>query len=114
MLLMLALAGQPVDLSADVRREVRREECAGAPSAADEVLVCGRRAGERYRLSEMDLLAIDPNSAPASVARERAKWIEAGDTGTNSCGAVGPGSWTGCMQQGWKKQRQQHRGWFGN
>ena len=114
MLILLALAAQAVDLTADVRREVRRQECAGTKAASDEVIVCGRRkAGERYRLSEADL-ALDPANAPPSVARERSKWVEQGDSGTNSCGAVGPGGWTGCMQQGWRKQRQQHMGWFGN
>lgn len=114
MLLLLALAAQPVDLAADVRREVRREECGGAPAAPGDVIVCGRRnARDRYRLTESDL-ALDPDNGPPSVARERGKWIEAGDTGTNSCSAVGPGGWTGCLQQGWKKQRQQRKGWYGN
>lgn len=115
MLLLLAFAGQPVDLSASVSREVARQECDRAAAAGDRIFVCGRRrSADRYRLSEQDLRALDPNRTPPSVAREGAKWIEEGDSGIGSCTNVGPGGWTGCMQKGWKKQRQQQKGWYGN
>lgn len=42
-----------------------------------------------------------------SVARERARWIEHGDTGIDSCTAVGPGGHTGCMLKQWQRDRQQ-------
>jgi hypothetical protein len=45
------------------------------------------------------------------VLRERMSWIDEGDTGPGSCGAVGPGGWTGCMVKDWKRKRQQAEGW---
>lgn len=113
MLLLLALSGTSVDLSALIKREVARQECRDGRGSDDEVVVCSnRRDRQRYRLGEnlgpRDLERERPNSV-----RERAKWIEEGDTGINSCTNVGPGGWTGCMQKRWKKLRQQKKGWYG-
>jgi hypothetical protein len=34
-------------------------------------------------------------------------WGEGGETGTQSCGPVGPGGWTGCMVREWDRQNIQ-------
>ena len=39
--------------------------------------------------------------------RERQAWAEEGDSGIGSCSAVGPGGWTGCAVQAWKRERDQ-------
>jgi hypothetical protein len=107
MLLWLFLAPGP-DVGAEVTREVSREECRAVDS--DEIIVCGRREpDERYRLPGRDG-PFDPAGDEESVMRERERWAEGGETGTNSCGPVGPGGWTGCMVQQWKRANQQDQG----
>jgi hypothetical protein len=113
MLLLLALSGTSVDLPSQIRREVARQECRSGRGPDDEVVVCSnRRNRQRYRLTE-DLGPRDIERERPNSVRERARWTEEGDTGTNSCTPVGPGGWTGCMQKRWKKMRQQQRGWYG-
>ena len=34
-------------------------------------------------------------------------WGEGGETGTGSCGPVGPGGWTGCLVREWDRQNAQ-------
>jgi len=107
LLLLLALGAAP-DLSTEVTREVSRQECRAIDS--DEIIVCGRRKpDERYRLPDRDG-PFDPSGNAESVMRERERWAECGETGTNSCGPVGPGGWTGCMLQQWKREDQQTQG----
>jgi hypothetical protein len=106
-LLILAL-GAAADFSAEVTREVARQECRTAVS--DEIIVCGRRApDERYRLPDRNG-PFDPSGNTYSVMRERERWTEGGETGINSCGPVGPGGWTGCLVQQWKREGQQTQG----
>jgi hypothetical protein len=113
MLLLLALSGAPVDLSAQIKQQVARQECRTGRGSGDEVVVCSnRRDRNRYRLTQSNSPRDLERERPNSV-RERAKWIEEGDTGTNSCSPVGPGGHTGCMQKRWKKLRQQKKGWYG-
>lgn len=103
LLLLLALGGP--DIGGEVTRQVSRQECRAVGS--DEIIVCGRRKpDERYRLPDRDG-PFDPSGETESVMRERERWAEGGETGTNSCGPVGPGGWTGCMVQQWKRQNQQ-------
>jgi hypothetical protein len=73
-----------------------------------EILICGRRDSP-YRLPGYRDASFDPlaQGAPDSVMRERAKWVEHGDSGIGSCSAVGPGGFTGCLQKGWKQERDQ-------
>jgi len=112
MLWLLALSGSPVDLTAQVKREVARQECASG-RAAEEVVVCSnRRDRQRYRLIEIDRPRDLERERPNAV-RQRARWIQGGEAGTNSCGPVGPGGHTGCMQKRWKTLRQQKKGWYG-
>jgi hypothetical protein len=104
LLLILALAA-PADLNAEASREVARQECRTTDQR--EILVCGRRQpDERYRLPGRNG-PFDPSGETKSVMRERMSWIEEGDAGTQSCGPVGPGGWTGCMVKAWKRERDQ-------
>jgi hypothetical protein len=102
--LLLALGGAP-DIAAEATREVSRQECRALDP--NEIIVCGRRKpDERYRLPDRNG-PFDPSGDVESVMRERERWAEGGETGTNSCGPVGPGGWTGCMVQQWKRDNQQ-------
>ncbi len=103
-LFVLALAAQP-DIGAAASQEVARQEC--RPTDKEEILVCGRRRpDERFRLPGRDG-PFDPAGDTLSVMRERMTWNEEGDTGIQSCGVVGPASWTGCTVKEWKRERDQ-------
>jgi hypothetical protein len=94
------------DLPAEASKEVARGECRSADQ--DEILVCGdRRRDERFRLPVRSKLPFDPAGDMKSVMNERVGWIAEGDTGTGSCGVVGPGGWTGCAVKAWKVERDQ-------
>jgi hypothetical protein len=71
------------------------------------VIICAR-PDSPYRLPPA---ARDPgfdvNGSVDSVARERHKLMEVGDTGSGSCSNVGAGGWTGCMVKGWEAADQQ-------
>lgn len=98
------------DLSGEASREVARQECR-LRDAENEIVVCGRRdARNRYQVTDPSA-PFDPAGEADSVARERAKWAEEGDTGINSCSPVGPGGFTGCMLKNWRRQRQQRGGY---
>lgn len=103
MIISLLLLQAAPDIAGLASRDVARQECKLADK--DEVLVCGRRGRSPYRLPERK--AFDPAGDTDSVMRERTRWIEEGDTGTQSCGPVGPGGWTGCMVKEWKAERDQ-------
>ena len=106
MLLLLILAqAAPVNLSTEASREIARQECRTVDQR--EIVVCARRKpDERYRMPDRDG-PFDPAGETMSVMRERMSWIEEGDTGTQSCGPVGPSGWTGCMAKAWKRERDQ-------
>jgi hypothetical protein len=102
--LFLLLATGP-DFSGEVSRDAARQDC--VPVDIEEILVCGRRRpGERYRMPGRDG-PFDPAGDRPSVMRERISWAEEGDTGIQSCGAVGPAAWTGCTVREWKRERDQ-------
>lgn len=108
-LLLIALADSgATEVSEALRRPLVAPECTAASSDTDSIVVCGRRAddGRRYRVADPDA-PFDPRGTAMSVARERARWIEHGDTGIGSCSAVGPGGFTGCMLQQWRRDSQQ-------
>jgi hypothetical protein len=104
-LFLFALASSSPDIGGEATREVMRQNC--VPVDKDEILVCGsRRPNEKYRMPGRDG-PFDPAGETMSVMRERQSWVEEGDTGVQSCGAVGPASWTGCMVKSWKQERDQ-------
>jgi hypothetical protein len=91
----------------DVKGEVARQLCLTPGGKPDEVVVCGRRKVEqRYRMPDRDG-PFDPAGPTESVAREHMRWGEGGEAGTQSCGSVGPGGWTGCLVREWDRQRAQ-------
>ena len=103
--LLLALMFAP-DPPAEASREVARGECKAVDK--DEIIVCGsRKRDERYRLPDRSNAPFDPAGETKSVMNERVSWAAEGDSGTQSCSAVGPGGWTGCMAKGWKQERDQ-------
>lgn len=111
MLLVLAVVAADPDIAGAASREVARQECR-LKEPTDEILVCGRRETlKRYQVTDPNA-PWDPSGPVDSVARSRARWIEEGDVGVQSCGSVGPGSWTGCTIKEWKRERQQKRGWY--
>ena len=104
-LLLLVLALTP-DLSADASRAVAIGEC--KPVDPDEIIVCGsRKRDERYRLPDRSKEPFDPKGDMTSVMNERVGWAAEGDSGTQSCSAVGPGGWTGCIVRRQKQNRDQ-------
>ena len=103
--LILALMADP-DLAAQASREVARGECKAVDK--NEIIVCGsRKRDERYRLPDTSKDPFDPAGEMKSVMNERIGWAAEGDTGTQSCGPVGPSGWTGCMVKAWKVERDQ-------
>jgi|SRR6185295_1945703 len=78
-------------------------------STDDQVVVCARRPeSERYRLPE--------NYRPSGTRQEKQAWANkarslqnVGATGANSCSAVGPGGFTGCLIQDIKQARRDTR-----
>lgn len=113
MLLLLALSAPPVNLTAEIKRAVAQQECGPPDESNEEIVVCARRREQqRYRVGQ-EFSPVELERQPPNSVRERAKWIEEGDSGTGSCSSVGPGGWTGCMQKSWKKARQQKKGWYG-
>ena len=104
--LMLVFMLLTPDLPAEASREVAVGEC--KPLDRDEIVVCGsRKRDERFRLPDRSNAPFDPAGEMNSVMNERVGWAAEGESGTQSCSAVGPGGWTGCMVKGWKQQRDQ-------
>ena len=76
-------------------------------AADDEIVVCVRRpAEERYRIPQA--------YRPSGTRQQTQSWANqaralstVGATGTNSCSAVGPGGWTGCLQQEIKDAKEE-------
>lgn len=112
--LLLALApAAAIGLPADDGRGAGLPELRIVPNACprtgepDEITVCGRRdRNSRYRLPLLQD-GFNPDGPVESVARERERLMEGGETGIDSCSTVGPGGWTGCMLQGIERRRQQ-------
>lgn len=73
----------------------------------DEVTICRRRpAEERYRIPEAYRPAGTRQQSQSWSAQSRAM-TTIGATGTNSCSPVGPGGWTGCLQQQINQAKQE-------
>ena len=76
-------------------------------AADDEVVVCVRRpAEERYRIPQAYRPSGTRQQTQSWAAQSRAL-STAGATGTDSCSAVGPGGWTGCLQQEIKEAKEE-------
>ena len=68
-------------------------------SADDEVVICVRRPEtERYRIPPT-LRVSGPPQVRESWVNKSKSIMTAGNTGANSCSAVGPGGQTGCLAQ---------------
>ena len=68
-------------------------------STDDEIVVCARKPEtERFRIPERLRQGGSLQSRQAWAARARA-FETVGATGTNSCSPVGPGGFTGCVNQ---------------
>jgi len=68
-------------------------------STDDEVVVCARKPeAERYRIPE-PYRSTGPRQLSQSWAARAQSFETVGSTGLNSCSAVGPGGFTGCLAQ---------------
>ena len=89
------------------------EPCPRA-TAADEVVICGRRPDtERYRIPQelRDQPSDDPENTSWAVRAEALEYV--GRTGIQSCSTVGPGGASGCWNElvrAWRKERSQGDG----
>jgi hypothetical protein len=102
---LLLLSGP--GFATEVDRAVAAQLCARPKTDEADVVVCGKRKrDERYRMPGRDG-PFDPDGDMKSVAREHMAWGEGGETGTGSCGPVGPGGWTGCLVREWDRQNAQ-------
>ncbi|MBV9881584.1 MAG: hypothetical protein JO276_01085 [Sphingomonadaceae bacterium] len=81
--------------------------CPANPSPAD-IIVCGRRGGDGFRLPAPN--RFDPAGNVDSVSRERHRLLDIGAAGIGSCSTVGPGGWTGCMLEDWREADEQYAG----
>lgn len=76
-----------------------REACPRA-SGAEDIVICARKPEtERYRIPKE--LRDQPSTDPASTSwASKAESLEyVGRTGIESCSTVGPGGFTGCLNQ---------------
>ena len=106
MIVTLALSLAAPALAGAVERAVAEQLCR-TPRGDADVTVCGRREREeRYRMPGRNG-PFDPDGNMKSVMRERHSWGDAGATGIQSCGPVGPAGWTGCMVREWDRRDQQ-------
>ena len=103
--LLLIVAVQAPSFDQQVKQAVAESECRRQEI---EIVVCAKRGQiQKYRTVDPNL-PFDPTGRVMSVARERSRWIEGGESGPQSCSAVGPGGWTGCMIQQWKRNDLQN------
>jgi hypothetical protein len=106
MLFILAIAAAVPDLAGAVNEEVARQSCRSTDPA--EITVCARnRFRNRYQITDPNA-PFDVHGNVMSVMGERSRWIEGGEAGPQSCGPVGPGGWTGCLIQQWKRNDLQN------
>ncbi len=78
-------------------------------STDDEIVVCARKdERERYRIPERLRRGGSLQSRQSWAARARS-FETVGATGTNSCSAVGPGGFTGCLGQLTKQAFEERR-----
>ena len=106
LMLFLLAASATVPIDQAVKDAVADAECKSR-SATKAIIVCANRNHRSpFRLPDRDG-PFDPDGDTKSVMNERVGWAAEGDVGTQSCGPVGPGGWTGCMVKSWKESRDQ-------
>jgi hypothetical protein len=78
-------------------------------STDDEVVVCARKPeGERYRIPER-LRSGGPRQSRQAWANKAKALETVGATGTATCSPVGPGGFTGCLQQVIRQAREERK-----
>lgn len=78
-------------------------------STDDNIVVCARKSeAERYRIPER-YRSSGPRQLSESWAARAQSLETVGATGINSCSAVGPGGFTGCLAQIIDKARREVR-----
>lgn len=78
-------------------------------STDDEVVVCARKPeGERYRIPER-LRTGGPRQSRQAWANKAKALETVGATGTATCSPVGPGGFTGCLQQVIRQAREERK-----
>jgi hypothetical protein len=75
----------------------------------DEIVVCGRKDQDRYRLPFRNGAPELGSPASYSVASERHRLFDIGNSGIGSCSTDGAGGWTGCMVRQWRESELQGR-----
>jgi hypothetical protein len=70
---------------------------------SDEIVVCGQINKDRYRLPFRDQGPAPGSPEWYSVASERHRLFDVGNSGTGSCSTVGSGGWTGCLVKQWRE-----------
>lgn len=107
--LVAATAAEP-DLAAAATLQVARDECRG-PVVDAEVRVCARsKVRNRYQVTDPNA-PWDPRAQTSSVALERYRLIQEGQTGIGACSAVGPGGANGCMRERQLRNRKLIKRW---
>jgi len=106
----LAIASTPASAQDNVRiAEIIVYGDDPCPRSTDsEVVVCARKPeAERYRIPER-LRSTGPRQSRESWAARARSFEYVGRTGTMSCSAVGPGGYTGCLQNMIERARAEH------
>ena len=103
----------PVPASAQTKDKISEIIVYGADpcprSTDDDVVVCARKPeADRYRIPERYRSA-GPRQLRESWAARAQSFETVGATGINSCSAVGPGGFTGCLAQIIDKARKEVR-----
>jgi hypothetical protein len=106
-LLLLAQFATPPTPAPTLTGPLTAQACQPDP---DDITVCGRRnRGDGYRVPPPPD-GFDPGGTVDSVSRERHRMLDVGAVGTQSCSAVGPGGWTGCVFNDWRRADEQWAG----
>jgi hypothetical protein len=108
---LAALGAFPAPAHAQTRIQVIAPDCERS-RGGDEIVVCGQREERsRYRIPEPPDTGFDPSGTIESVSRERNALTEPGAAaGIGSCTNVGPGGWTGCRAQEFRREIDQYGG----
>lgn len=111
--LAAGLAVQPSPAAAQAKEKISEIIVYGADpcprSTEDDVVVCARKPeADRYRIPERYRSAGPRQTREAWAARAKS-FETVGRSGINSCSAVGPGGFTGCLAQIIDKARSEVR-----